>query len=74
VDDILLVYNKQIKDINNTLKELNEINPKLQFTTEKEKDNVINFLDITIIKNPDNIQNTRVSQMKTVNIFLNLIY
>jgi hypothetical protein len=55
VDDILLVYNKQITDINSTLKELNKINPKLQFTTEKE-DDVINFLDITIIKNPDNIQ------------------
>jgi hypothetical protein len=55
VDDILLVYNKQITDINNTLKQFNEINLKLQFTIEKEKDNVINFLDITIIKNPDNI-------------------
>jgi hypothetical protein len=56
VDDILFVYNKQLTDINNTFKQFNEINPKLQFTIEKEKDNVINFLDITIIKNPDNIQ------------------
>jgi hypothetical protein len=56
VDGILLVYNTQITDINNTLKQFNEINPRLQITIEKEKDNVINFLDITIIKNPDNIQ------------------
>jgi hypothetical protein len=28
------------------------MNPKLQFTIEKEKDNVINFSDITIIRNP----------------------
>jgi hypothetical protein len=56
VDDILFVYNKQITDINNTLKQFNEIIPKLQFTIEIEKDNVIDFLDITIIKNPDNIQ------------------
>jgi hypothetical protein len=56
VDDILLVYNKQITDINNALKQFNEINPKLQFTIEEEKDNVIDFLDITIIKNLDNIQ------------------
>jgi hypothetical protein len=56
VDDILLIYNKQITDINNTLKQFNEINLKLQFTIEKEKDTVINFLDITIIINPNNVQ------------------
>jgi hypothetical protein len=56
VDDILLVYNKKIADISNTLKQFNEINPKLQFTIEKEKDNVINFLDITVIKNCNNVQ------------------
>jgi hypothetical protein len=56
VDDTLLVYNKQITDINNTLKQFNEIIPKLQFTIEKEKDSVINFLDVTIIRNPNNVQ------------------
>jgi hypothetical protein len=29
VVDVLLVYNKQITDINNTVKQFNEINPKL---------------------------------------------
>jgi hypothetical protein len=43
VVDVLLVYNTQITDINNTVKEFNEINPKLQFTFEKEEDSVINF-------------------------------
>jgi hypothetical protein len=56
VDDVLLVYNKQITDFNNTLKQFNDINPKLQFTIEKEKRQCFNFLDITIIKNPNNIQ------------------
>jgi hypothetical protein len=56
VNDILLVFNQQITNINNTLKQFNEINPKLQFTIEKEKDNVINFLDITITRNPNNVQ------------------
>jgi hypothetical protein len=37
VDDILLFYNKQITNINNTLKQFNEINPRLQFTIEKRK-------------------------------------
>jgi hypothetical protein len=36
VDDILLVYDKQITNINNALKQFNEINPKLQFKIEKE--------------------------------------
>jgi hypothetical protein len=56
VDDILFVCNKQITNINNTLKQFNEINPKLQFTNEEEKDKVINFLDITITRNPNNVQ------------------
>jgi hypothetical protein len=54
--DILLVHNKPITYINNTLKQFNETNPKLQFTIEKQKYNVKNFLDITIIRNPNNIQ------------------
>jgi hypothetical protein len=56
VDDILLVYDKQITNINNALKQFNEINPKLQFTIEKEKHNVINLLHITITRNPNNVQ------------------
>jgi GTPase SAR1 family protein len=55
VDYILLVYNKQITNINNTLKQFNEINPKLQFTIKKEKDNAVTFLDITITRNPNNV-------------------
>jgi hypothetical protein len=53
VDDILLVYNKQITNINSTLKQLNEINPKLQFEKEKDK---INFLDVIITRNRNNVQ------------------
>jgi hypothetical protein len=56
VDDIILVYKKQITDINNRQKQFNEINPKLQFTIEKENDNVINFLDVTVIRKPNNVQ------------------
>jgi hypothetical protein len=56
VDDMLLVNNKQVRDIYNTLKQFNEMNPKLQSIMEKEKYNVINFLDITIIRNPNNVQ------------------
>jgi hypothetical protein len=48
VDDILLVYNEEITNINLTLQEFNNIHPKLTFTIEKEENNKINFLDITI--------------------------
>ena len=55
VDDILLVYNDSKTDIKEVLKEFNNITPKLRFTLEKEKNNKINFLDITIIKNPEGL-------------------
>jgi hypothetical protein len=39
-----------LKHILITLKQFNEINPKLQFTIAKEKDKVINFLNNTITR------------------------
>ena len=53
VDDILLAYaDDKNDDIQNLLKESNNLSPKLKFTTEEEQDNHIHFLDITITKNP----------------------
>ena len=50
VDDILLVYNKRLIDIEDVLSSFNSFCPNLQFTLELEKDNKLNFLDITIEK------------------------
>jgi hypothetical protein len=50
VDDILLIYNEDITNINNTLEQFNQIHPNIQFTIEKEKNNTINYLDISITK------------------------
>jgi hypothetical protein len=55
VDDILITYNSTKTNINNTLEEFNNINKTLKFTMEKEDDNKINFLDITIIREPTKI-------------------
>jgi hypothetical protein len=55
VNDILLVCNKKNYRHQQYPQKPNEINPKLQFTIEKEKDSVINFLNVTVIRNPNNV-------------------
>jgi hypothetical protein len=50
VDDILIVYNKNIRNINNTLNECNTIHPKIKFTMETEK-HTLNYLHLTITNN-----------------------
>jgi DNA mismatch repair ATPase MutL len=50
MDDILIIYNTQITNINNTLDEFNIIQPKIKFTVEKESHNKNNYLDLTISK------------------------
>jgi hypothetical protein len=49
-DDILIIYNENNTNINNTLDECNTIHPKIKFTIETEKHNTLNYLDITITK------------------------
>jgi hypothetical protein len=51
VDYILIVYNKYIININNTLNECNTTRPKIKFTIEIEKQNTLNYLDLTIMNN-----------------------
>jgi hypothetical protein len=47
---ILLIYDTQTTNINNTLNEFYMINPKIKFRMEEEQNNKINYLDTTIIK------------------------
>jgi nucleoside-specific outer membrane channel protein Tsx len=56
VDDILIIYNTRITNIDNTLNIFNNIHPKIKFTIEKEINNKINFLDLSIEKNHNNLQ------------------
>ena len=55
VDDILIVYDSTTTDIHNVLAQFNNSAPSLTFTMEKEKDNCINFLDVSIIKHNNSL-------------------
>jgi hypothetical protein len=48
VDDILIIYDESTTNIKGLLHCLNNPNPKLKFTLEKEVESRINFLDLTI--------------------------
>jgi hypothetical protein len=50
VDDILIIYNQNQTNIEETINEFNKLNNNIKFTIEKEHDNSINFLDITIYR------------------------
>jgi hypothetical protein len=51
----LYYYNNYTTNINNTLKEFNEIHPKIKFIIE-EVNNNINFLDISIERMHNKLQ------------------
>jgi hypothetical protein len=53
VDDILIVYDEEKTNMDTLLECFNNISPKLKFTIEKEIENKINFLDITINREPN---------------------
>lgn len=48
VDDILVGFQGTDRQMENFLEKINNINSKIQFTMEKEENNKINFLDISI--------------------------
>jgi hypothetical protein len=55
VDDILIVYNTSITNIHDVFNSFNNLMPTMKFTMEKEIDNKINFLDVTIQKETDSL-------------------
>ena len=55
IDDILIVYKNDTSNIYDVLDILNSIIPTMKFTMENEKENKINFVDITISKEESNI-------------------
>ena len=55
VDDLLIIYNERKTDIEELLYRFNDITPKLNFTIEKETGGNINFLDLTIHRDIDNL-------------------
>ena len=56
VDDILIVYDSSGTGIHTVLDQFNETTPTLIFTMEMEKENSINFLDVSILKNNESLE------------------
>ena len=56
VDDTFLIFNGSLRQLNNLKNVLNAINNNIQFTMETETENEICFLDLTVIKNRDNLK------------------
>jgi hypothetical protein len=56
VDDILIIYDPNHTNIQAITHNFNIIHPKLQFTADCEKDNTLNYLDITLHKTPIGIK------------------
>jgi len=54
IDDFLIVYNESSTNIDTLLDCFNSAIPAMTFPIEKELDNSINFLDITIHKKAEN--------------------
>lgn len=55
IDDVLVVAPDDL-DLDRKLKELNEVERRIQFTIEKEHEDSLPFLDILIIKKPDGVK------------------
>jgi hypothetical protein len=47
VDDILIIYNEDHTNTEDTLNEFNSIHPNIQDTMERQTNNKLNYLDIT---------------------------
>ena len=55
VDDIFIIYNEIVTDVEQVLSSFNDVTASLTFTLEQEKENKLNFLDLSIIKATDKI-------------------
>ena len=56
VDDILIVYNTQKTNIIDTLNEFNTIHHKIKFKMEQQSQNKLNYLDLTIMTNNNELK------------------
>jgi hypothetical protein len=58
VDDILIIYDQNKTNIEHTLNEFNKLQSSIKFTMEKEIHHSINFLDLTIHREEENLKFT----------------
>jgi hypothetical protein len=56
VDDVIIVYNANKTDEQTILNQANKIDKPLQFKLTKEKHNIINYLDLNIKRNDNELE------------------
>ena len=70
VDDILVMYKEDQTNIQEKLDNFNNLMPIIKFTVEKENGNKINFLDVTIAKEQDDISFDTYRKPTTTDVIL----
>jgi hypothetical protein len=70
VNDILIIYKEDQTNIHNVLDDFNSLIPSMKFTLEKEENNKINFLDITIAKDYDGLSLEIYRKPTTANVII----
>jgi len=70
IDNILIMHKDDRTNIQNMLQDFNSLIPKIKFTSEKEENNKINFLDITIAKNYDSLSFEIYRKTTTTNVII----
>jgi len=64
IDDILIIFDSTHTNIQQILNDFNTLHPKLHFTAEMEKDQSLNYLDVSIHRTPTDI-NTAIYRKPT---------
>jgi hypothetical protein len=66
----LIIYDEKKTNITQTLKEFNKLQSTINFTLEKEQQESINFLDISIYRKHNNLQFTIYRKPTQTNIII----
>jgi hypothetical protein len=70
IGDILVMYKVDNTNIQRLLEEFNNLATSMKFTLEKEQNNRINFLDITITKDHDGLSFENDRKPSTTDIII----
>jgi hypothetical protein len=58
IEDILITYDQNKANIEQTLIKFSRLQPIIEFTTEKKSEHLIHFLDVTIRKENNKLHST----------------
>ena len=71
VDDILIIYNTNYDNSTNVLNKFNELHQNIKFACEKENNNSINYLDLTIKKHSTYLECSIFRKPTTLKLSIN---